>query len=117
MADPFKELVRSLEARNKKNIGLSAMEIGSDLGTITSRGELQLDNFKHPISDYLVDERLTMNKEFFTSTNRTTVSGENHEHKVTTPKELKPLSPGDRVVVMLVNGGQEHVVIAKVVSV
>ncbi|WP_121615207.1 hypothetical protein [Virgibacillus halodenitrificans] len=113
MADPFKELVRSLEARSKKNIDQTTMGIASDLGTITSRGELQLDNFKHPISDYLVDERLTMNADYFSDAK--TSSG--HSHKIITPKQLKPLQPGDRVVVLLVNSGQEHVVIAKVVSV
>ncbi|MGY0692613.1 hypothetical protein ACW2QC_07435 [Virgibacillus sp. FSP13] len=111
MTDPYKDLVRTLEKRNKKNMQYVMLGVGSDLGTITSRMELKLDNFKHPINDYMISEHLTMNPDYFTKVEENT-----HGHRVITNKELKPLAPGDRVVVLLVNGGQEHVVVARVVA-
>ncbi|RDY70366.1 hypothetical protein DXT76_13745 [Halobacillus trueperi] len=77
----------------------------SELGTITNRMELKLDNFKHPIPDFLVSEHLTLDPDYL-----------NDSYGEETPPELKPLSPGDRVAVAVVNGGQDHVVVARVVN-
>lgn len=113
MADPYKEIAQMIDNRSKKNSRYAVMGIGSDLGAITSRMELKLDNFKHPISDYMVSEHLKMDPYFFTDVEKNSGS---HSHRVITNKELKPLGPGDRVIVLLINGGQEHVVVARVVA-
>ena len=39
-----------------------------------------------------------------------------HSHQVVNPAELYTLSPGDRVLVLPVNGGQDYVVVARIVS-
>lgn len=111
MTDPYKEIFSVFEQTSKRNSRYATMGIGAELGTITSRMELKLDNFKHPIRDYLVAEYLTLGNSF----SRTSTE-ENHSHNVPTPSKMRALSPGDRVVVLLVNGGQEHVVVARVVS-
>lgn len=108
MADPFKDLAKTMEGRQRKIMQYAVMGIGADLGTITSRMELKLDNFKHPIRDYLVSEHLTFGDTFSKI--------ENSTERVETPSKLSGLSPGDRVVVLLVNDGQDHVVIARVVD-
>ncbi|WP_017752529.1 hypothetical protein [Clostridium tyrobutyricum] len=73
------------------------------LGTITETG-IKLDNFKYEISDYMVLEYLTMNKDYMTETN--------NSDKVTTPDELKPLNVGDRVVVATI--GVQNIVMGRV---
>lgn len=98
-----------------------------ELGTIQPDASLQLDHFQHPIprGDYLVAEYLTLPAEW--PTFQTGIGGGGgdapaHSHSVTvpTPKALRPLEPGDRVLVAWVNNGAtgnaDPVVVCRVVS-
>lgn len=79
------------------------------LGTITETG-MKIDNFKYEITDYMVLNYLTMDKEYFTDTN--TAGEDSHSHKIITPDELKPLNVGDRVVVATI--GAQNIVMGRV---
>ena len=106
MMDPFKEIANTLPGQSSRKTKERIANVQAELGVITDRMQLKLDNFKHVIPDYLVSEHLTLPQDYLNSGS----SGEQ------TPSALKPLSPGDRVVVLLISGGQEHVVTARVVS-
>ncbi len=84
--------------------------LSAELGTITSSG-LKLDRFKYEIQDYLVAEYLTVPADYMAQTDVADL----HNHKVITPKELLPLSPGDRVLAIQVNGGKDFIVVARVI--
>lgn len=105
----MQELVRVMEDKTNGSINSAVSGIGVEFGSITETG-LQLDNFKHEITDYKMLDYLTMDKEYFTQTD---VAGEHsHSHKVITPDGLKPLKSGDRVLVAQV--GSEFIVIGRV---
>ncbi|QAS52371.1 hypothetical protein [Halobacillus litoralis] len=87
--DPFKEVAKDLYNSNRQHASRTMQGLGGELGTMNERLDLKLDNFKEPISDYLLAEQLS---------------------------QSSSLSKGDRVVVLLVNGGQDHVIISKVVA-
>lgn len=118
--DPFKELASVLTDNAGKQAGKAALGMSPELGTITVTG-LKLDRFKHELKDYLMAEYLMMPADFFTTTELNSgahaqYTGDGrHDHKVITPQQLKPLTPGDRVMALPVNGGQDFVVIARVV--
>jgi len=121
MSDPFKELARALNEKSKQHAGRVMLALQAELGTITDTG-LKLDRFKHEIRDYLVADYLTLDTDFFTTTELNSgahyqYEGDGtHDHQIVTPESLKPLAPGDRVLVLPVNGGQDFVVVARVVS-
>lgn len=100
----FNELAREIKKGSKNSINKALLGVGLEFGTITSTG-LKLDTFKFEIKDYLVLEYLKLSQENFTSTN----SGSS----VKTPKELKPITPGDRVLVAAV--GNEFVIVGRVI--
>jgi hypothetical protein len=105
--------------------------VGAVLGTITSTG-LKLDDFKHELQDYLIAELpglLSVPRHMYKGTS-TAVESENWEGK-----ELKTsfyigedeledvnlslnegLKPGDRVLAVRVNSGNDVVVVCKVVN-
>ncbi|WKV08206.1 hypothetical protein Q2T46_11775 [Thermoanaerobacterium sp. CMT5567-10] len=86
MPNPYKEIASMFKNQITKNIDKKISGIPCELGTITENGNLKLDNFKFEISDYLVS--------FW--------------------YEKLALKPGERVLVVPVNSGQDYVVIAKI---
>lgn len=141
--DPFREIAREIEKKSQGIAKQMIMGLPSELGTITSTG-LKLDNFKHEIRDFLVADweikvelpaasRVTkiaapVNADGTDISGSTTYSDltrlDFNVQGVGDPKatvkvhlDLKSgLKPGDRVLVSQVNGGQDFVVIAKVVT-
>ena len=120
MQDQFKELASVLTDNAGKQADKAVLGLSPELGTITVTG-LKLDRFKHEIQEYLVAEYLMMPADFFTTTELNSgahaqVTGDGkHDHNIITPQQLKPLAPGDRVMALPANGGQDFVVMARVV--
>lgn len=120
--NPYKTLVATLGVQMSKVVAGAVSGVPGELGTITATG-LKLDNFKHEIQDYLVAEYLTLDKTYMTETE---TDGDHvhgtppptgaHMHQVKTPVPLQPLKAGDRVLVTPIRGGQDYVVIARVVK-
>ena len=84
-----------------------------ELGTIGGDMSLKLDRFSKsfPQGEYLVARTLALEKEIQITTDP---AGEGpHQHTLTIKAEdiIKPLSPGDRVLVAWVNDGTDPVVI------
>lgn len=105
----FNEIAREIKSSTNKAVYNAISYIGLDLGTVTSTG-LKLDNFKYEIQDYMMLDYLKMKNGYNTET-----AGEHcHSHNFKTPKELKPLGPGDRVLVTLLKN--EFVVVGRVVN-
>ncbi|AJA42421.1 hypothetical protein AJ85_06590 [Alkalihalobacillus alcalophilus ATCC 27647 = CGMCC 1.3604] len=84
MSDPFSELADTIDRHVGKRSKSATLGIPSVLGTITSSG-VKLDDFKHPITDPLYSQGL-----------RST------------------LRNGDRVLCVLVNGGNDTVIVCAV---
>lgn len=129
--NPFRDLAAILEQQMSNQAVRAVSGIPSELGTITSSG-LKLDSFKHEIRDYLVAEWL-LKVEVPAFTIKGTQSGllDSQGKSVTGQAtftflptvlddvrlELKAgLKPGDRVLTIPVHGGQDIVVIAKVMT-
>ena len=103
------EIAREIKGNTNKTVNNAISYMGLDLGIITSSG-LKLDNFKYEIQDYMILDYLKMKNEHNTET-----AGEHlHNHIFKTPKELDPLTVGDRVLVALL--GNEFVVVGRVVN-
>jgi len=129
--DPYKQLARLLENRMAQHAGRAVAGLFCELGTITATG-LKLDGFKHEIRDYLVADWLVkMHLPAFNITGSQTGLKDSLNGDVTGQAtfsfqpasvdevrlEFKAdLKPGDRVLAVPVNGGQEAVVICKVVG-
>jgi hypothetical protein len=109
-SNPYKELASILESKMNSKLKTTAAAISAETGTITPTG-LKLDRFKYEIQDYLVAEYLTVPADYMAQTDVADL----HNHKVITPKELLPLSPGDRVLAIQVNGGKDFIVVARVI--
>lgn len=105
----FNEIAREIKGNTNRAVNEAISYIGLDLGTITSSG-LKLDNFKYEIQHYMMLDYLRLKDEYNTET-----AGEHsHSHNFKTPKELKPLDPGDRVLVALLKN--EFVVVGRIVD-
>lgn len=143
MADPFKQLASLLDMRMAGHAARAVSGVPCELGTITATG-LKLDSFKHEIKDYLVaDWELKIEipqasrviktaapvnpdgsdipgSTQYSSLTRLDFSVQDVGDPAATIKvhlNLKAgLKPGDRVLAVPVNGGQDAVVICKVVS-
>ncbi|SFH21071.1 hypothetical protein SAMN05660649_04257 [Desulfotomaculum arcticum] len=129
--DPFKELVSVLEMRMTGNAAKAVAGVPCELGTITATG-IKLDKFKHEIQDYLLADWLVkMYLPDFSITGTQSGLKDSLGGAVTGTAtfefeasiidqvrlELKTgLKPGDRVLAVPVNGGQDAVIVAKVVS-
>lgn len=136
MSDPFKQLASVLEMRMAGHAARAVSGVPCELGTITASG-LKLDNFKHEIQDYLVADWLV--KIHFpafslvgTATSPVNDQGNALPGAITTSLtrydfharevdkvrlELKAdLKPGDRVLAVPVSGGQDAVIVAKVIA-
>lgn len=129
--DPFKQLTSLLDMRISERAGNAITGIPSELGTITATG-LILDSFKHEVQDYLVAE-------WFVTAHFPSIQvkgqvvglrdGENRPvigdasfsfdpFKVEDLRlELKAgLKPGDRVLAVPLNRGNDAIVICRVVK-
>ncbi|PRR85951.1 hypothetical protein [Clostridium luticellarii] len=104
----MEDLVRTINDTTNKTINNTVSGLGVEFGTITETG-LQLDNFKHEITDYKVLDYLTMNEDYCTQTD--TAGEDGHSHKVMTPDGLKPLKAGDRVLAAQV--GAEFIILGR----
>lgn len=134
--DPFKQLAGLLDRQMADHAGKALSGIPCELGTITSSG-LKLDGFKHEIQDYLVADwkaKMHFPATFFVGTSTSPVNDQGEPQPGATTTELtkysfnekevdqvwidfKPdLAPGDRVLVIPVNGGQDFIIVCKVVS-
>lgn len=130
MADPFKQLASVMDMRMAGHAARAVSGVPCELGTIMAAG-LKLDSFKHEIKDYLVADWLAkMYLPAFSFVGAQTglrdslggsVTGQAafSFHATTIDQvrlDLKTnLKPGDRVLVVPINGGQDVVVIAKVI--
>lgn len=134
--NPFKEMASLIDSRGNKNLKGLLSGVPCELGTVTASG-IKLDNFKHEYQDYLLADwkvRVHFPAFFFvgTSTRPVDDQGNSLPGATTTDQtkydlkakevdqvwlDFKPdLVPGDRVLVIPINGGQDIVVICKVVS-
>lgn len=123
--DPYGQLASSLYASLNKQTRQAMGGVGAVLGTITSTG-LKLDDFKHELQDYMVAEltgMLTLPR--YTAAGTATLGGqqqgmtfdvEENEVEDTLFELGKGLKPGDRVLAVRVNSGNDVVVVCKVVS-
>ncbi|MEF2964912.1 hypothetical protein V3851_03640 [Paenibacillus sp. M1] len=127
--NPYTALAVTLRenALHKTKEALSG--ITAELGTITASG-LKLDQFKHEIGDYMVAEfpgtlKLPELKLSGTVTGIKDGEGRNvqgeggfsFQPSETEEVSLKPVfKPGDRVLVIPLNGGHDAIVICKVVG-
>lgn len=133
--DPFKQLAGIMAGQAKKAAQSVISGIPCELGTITDSG-LKLDSFKHEIPDYLVAEwtaKINLPPFFLVGTQTSPVdeqgvdlpgAGTSQRTRYDLQEmeispvgiEIKPeLQPGDRVLAIPVNAGQDAVVICKVV--
>lgn len=123
--DPYGQLASSMLSSFHKQTRQALGGVGAVLGTMTSTG-LKLDDFKHELQDYMVAELPGM----LTLPRRTaegTMSWESRQGNVSLDLEEteveealwklnQGLQPGDRVLAVRVNGGNDVVVVCKVVS-
>ncbi|MEK4456456.1 hypothetical protein [Paenibacillus sp. FSL R10-2748] len=129
--DPYGAFVSVMQSSMAGHTRQALSGVGAVLGTITSTG-LKLDDFKHELQDYLIAELpglLSVPRHMYKGTS-TAVESENWEGK-----ELKTsfyigedeledvnlslnegLKPGDRVLAVRVNSGNDVVVVCKVVN-
>ncbi|BFH63900.1 hypothetical protein [Paenibacillus azoreducens] len=131
--DPYKDLVASLKDEMKKSAGQALSGVPAELGTITETG-LKLDNFKDEVQDYLVADFLTtLHLPAFFIVGTTALADEEDE-PIGTPSQrtrfdFEPtlieevrvnladgLMPGERVLVIPTNGGDDFVVMCRVVN-
>lgn len=129
--DPYGAFVSVMQSSMAGHTRQALSGVGAVLGTITSTG-LKLDDFKHELQDYLVAELpglLSVPRHMYKGTS-TSVESENWEGKELKTSfyigedELedvnlslnKGLKPGDRVLAMRVNSGNDVVVVCKVVN-
>lgn len=119
--DPYGELFGMLGQQMAASAedALKKGWLSAELGTMTADLGLKLDRYKHVISDYMLSHHLTLAEPDMTKTevdgSHADPVGGTHSHQVITPIQLLPLHPGDRVLVLPVNGGQDFVITARVV--
>jgi len=125
--DPYGQLASALYSSVGKHTRQALGGVGAVLGTITGTG-LKLDDFKHEFQDYLVAELpglLSVPSHMVTGTMKQS-GQQDWENQQTTfnfdETEFEDarlslvLKPGDRVLAVRVNGGNDVVVVCKVVS-
>jgi len=136
LADPFKNLVATLENRFSGIAARTLSGVPSELGTITESG-LKLDSFKYEIPDYLVADWVTelevpafsligtmtapVDKEGNSIGGGTTSQLTRFDYMEAKIGEVRlnwsaGMKPGDRVLAIPVNGGKDAVVVCKVVN-
>lgn len=132
--DPYRQIADIVVEQAKKAAGNALSGIPCELGTITASG-LKLDTFKYEIPNYLVAEwmaKIYLPAHTMLATETAPVDSQGSplpgattvhaKYDFETKEidqvkiEIKPdLQPGDRVLAIPVNGGQDAVVICKVV--
>lgn len=119
--NPFKAIAGVIDEQAQKRAGQAVRQswAASELGTMV-QGGLKLDNFSKVITQFMVDDRLTLAEPYFTDTKAVGGGGgdaeyASHSHPVITPKQLLPLHVGDRVLVAPVDDGQNFVVTNRIV--
>ncbi|MDR0268364.1 hypothetical protein [Paenibacillus sp.] len=122
--DPYGQLASALFSSVGKHTKQALGGVGAVLGTITGTG-LKLDDFKHEFQDYMVAELPGLFSVPRHHVTGTAVSAEHnwgetsfdfHETEIEDVSLKLTLKPGDRVLVVQVNGGNDVVVVCKVVS-
>lgn len=128
--DPYAALAVSLRENAAKKAAEALSGVSAELGSITATG-LKLDSFKHEIKDYLVAEfpgtlklpelKLTGSVSGLKDGGGGSVGGQG-VFSFDGPSETEEVSltlrykPGDRVLALPVNGGNDAIVICRVVS-
>ncbi|WP_339322306.1 hypothetical protein [Paenibacillus sp. FSL W8-0194] len=125
--DPYGQLASALYSSVGKHTRQALGGVGAVLGTITGTG-LKLDDFKHEFQDYLVAELpgvLAVPGSVMAGTPMLDVrsAGDLKQEETSSAKtEIEDarlslaLKSGDRVLAVRVNGGNDVVVVCKVVS-
>ncbi|HBG2457699.1 hypothetical protein KWL13_014335 [Clostridioides difficile] len=109
----FNGVARILKEKMNKSVANGTFGMGCELAEITAKG-LKVNGYKDEIQDYLVLESLILKEDYFTLSDEILGAEYRHKHKIETPKELKPLSIGDKVLVAIM--GAEFLVIGRVVN-
>lgn len=109
----FNVVARILKENMNKSVTNGTFGMGCSLAEITTNG-LKVSGYKDEIQDYLVLENLTLKEDYFTLSDEMLGAEYRHKHKIETPKELKPLTIGDNVLVAIM--GAEFVVIGRIVN-
>ncbi|NMS85476.1 hypothetical protein HGQ81_04625, partial [Clostridioides difficile] len=94
----FNGVARILKEKMNKSVNDGVFGIGCELAEITANG-LKINGYKDEMQDYLVLENLTLKEDYFTFSDEVSSGEYRHKHKIDTPKELKPLTIGDKVLV------------------
>ena len=123
--DPYGQLASSLYASFNKQTRQALGGVGAVLGTVTLTG-LKLDDFKHEFQDYMVAElsgllslprhEVKGSMEWEGRQVNTTFHFDESEVEDARLEPGKGLKPGDRVLAVRVNGGNDVVVVCKVVN-
>lgn len=143
MTNPFKELASVMDSRSKQNFKSLLSGVPCELGTITASG-IKLDGFKHEYQEYLIadwtfkielpqasrviktakpvnpDGTDIPNTTEYSALTRLDFNVEGAGGADVTVKAhldfKSELKPGDRVLAIPINNGQDVVVICKVVN-
>lgn len=129
--NPYKTLASLLDARMSGHAAAAVTGLPAELGTITASG-LKLDSFKHEIADYYVADWLSkLHMPAFTLTGTVAGLRDGNGGDVTgqgtflfAPVEIEEvrlefqqgLKPGDRVLAVPVEDGNDAVIVCKVVK-
>lgn len=127
--DPYSALAVSLRENAVKKAAEVLTGVTAELGTVTGTG-LKLDSFKHEIKEYLVAEfpgtlklsdlTLTGGVRGLKDSGGGRVEGQGEFTFVPSETKETVLSlkyqPGDRVLVLPLNGGNDAIVLCRVVS-
>ncbi len=125
--DPYGQLASALYSSVGKHTRQALGGVGAVLGTITGTG-LKLDDFKHEFQDFMVAELpgvLTVPGSVMAGTPMLDVrsagdpkqeESSSNETEIEDARLSLALKPGDRVLAVRVNGGNDVVVVCKVVS-
>lgn len=120
--DIYEEVARTFSNNTNKMISGAIDGLGLTLGTITDTG-LKIDNLEQEIKEYMLLDYLRLNNtydknEIIGEESHThiisegTCSNNNHSHIFYTPKKLKPIQIGNRVLVAQI--GADFIIIGRV---
>jgi hypothetical protein len=120
---PFREALSILDRRITDEATGEAKLTSCELGYILDDYSLKLDRLKTPLKDYLVAHYLCLAEPDHTTTENDGSHDhpdagvqEHHQHQVINPAPLHHLHPGDRVLAVPVNGQQDFVIVARIVT-
>ncbi|MCM3040726.1 hypothetical protein M3201_13565 [Paenibacillus motobuensis] len=119
--DPYTALAVAFRDNAMKKANEVLSGLATDLGTLTATG-LKLDQFKHEIKDYYVAEfpgTLKLPDLELTGTTTLGVGEGKFSFQASETEEVSltlKYAPGDRVLALPINGGNDAIVLCKVVS-